>query len=99
MTTLSKTLLTVALTGLAGGSVIDFHYNASANPSLTVILPVGAIASGLFLISLMMEKQTAIFDREQAEKLETLHRNASPPAIKEDTNPCAITAQRQEKTS
>ena len=71
MTTLSKILLTVAVTGLAGGSIIDSYGNLS-NPAWTAVLPLGAIAFGLFLIVFMLEKEVAAYDKEQAEKEQTI---------------------------
>ena len=67
MTVLSKTLLAVAVTGLTGGIIIDSR-GFLANPALSVVLPVGAIAFGLFLIVFMLEKEVALFDIEQKKK-------------------------------
>jgi hypothetical protein len=70
----SKVLLTTAVTGLAGGSLIDFH-GVGANPALAAVLPSGVIAFGLFLIVFMLEKDVAEHDREQDEKLLSFHAN------------------------
>jgi len=67
MTSMTKTLLTVAVTGLALGSFIDLSH-FPLNPMWTVALPAGAISLGLFSISLIMEKEVARFDEEEAEK-------------------------------
>ncbi|HUB86564.1 MAG TPA: hypothetical protein VMB22_01635 [Verrucomicrobiae bacterium] len=37
-------------------------------PALTLVMPVGAIAFGMFMITLMLEKEMAGFDAEEAEK-------------------------------
>jgi hypothetical protein len=44
------------------------------NPMLTVILPVGVIFFGVFLISLILEKEIATFDEEQRQRLAFAHR-------------------------
>ena len=77
MTTLSKVLLTVAVAGLAGGSIIDF-YVTKANPALLAVLPLGAIAFGLFLIAFTLEKEMAKYDKEQSQKTPLLQRNDTP---------------------
>ena len=68
MTALSKTLLAVTVTGLVGGSVIDFG-GFNLDPAWSVFLPFGAIAYGLFLISFMLEKEVAKFDEDAAAEL------------------------------
>jgi hypothetical protein len=67
MTTLSKTLLVVSVTGFVAGSVIDFG-GFNLNPSWTVALPLGAVSFGLFLISFMLEKEMVGFDEDEAKK-------------------------------
>ena len=79
MTTLSKVLLTVAITGLVAGSVIA-SLDTLASPMLAAVLPFGAIASGLFLIVFMMEKEVAKYDEEQASKTQRYQSNAAAPA-------------------
>jgi hypothetical protein len=99
MTILSKALLTTAVTGLAGGIIIDYHA-AYGVPPLSAVLPLGAIASGLFLIAFMLEKEVATYDQEQAKKLPSLKSNASIPAQKKNTNVQTPTiVQLKEKTS
>jgi hypothetical protein len=68
MTTLSKTLLAVCVTGFAAGGVIDFG-GFNLNPAWTLALPLGAVSFGLFLISLMLEKEVAKFDAQESEKI------------------------------
>lgn len=82
MTTLSKILLAVTITGLASGSIIDFSgYNL--NSAWTVALPFGAIAYGLFLISFMLEKEVAKFDKDEAQELQLIKGRHAPPALKQ----------------
>lgn len=79
MTTLSKILFAVAVTGLAGGSVIDFYVDL-VNSAWTAVLPLGAVALGLFLIIFMLEEEVAAYDKEQTEKIArtpTQHRHAA----------------------
>ncbi len=65
MTTLSKTLLTVTITGLVAGSIIDFG-GFNVNPVWMAALPFGAVFYGLFLISFMLEKEVARSRRSAA---------------------------------
>jgi hypothetical protein len=67
MTTATKTFLAVSVTGFAVGGIVDFCL-AKVDPMWTVALPVGAIFLGLFLISLVLEKEVALYDAEQAGK-------------------------------
>jgi len=76
MTVLPKTLLAVAVTGLAGGVVID-SCDISANPALSVVLPAGAVTFGLFLILFMLEKEVACYDMDQQNRLESLPCNTT----------------------
>jgi hypothetical protein len=71
MTTLSKTLLTVAVTGLGAGGILDFN-GFKLNPAWAVMLPFGAIAYGMFLISFMLEKEVAKFDEDEAKELKLI---------------------------
>src|SRR3954470_14580488 len=70
MTKPTKTLFILATTCLALGvilitGIIPVHDAAS----LFVVLPVGAILFGIFLISLVLEKETALYDRQQSENV------------------------------
>src|SRR5476651_2555184 len=71
MTRLSKTLLTVAVTGIGAGGILDFG-GFKINPAWTVVLPFGAIAYGMFLISFMLEKEMAKFDTDEARELQLI---------------------------
>lgn len=79
MTKLSKILLTVAVAGLAGGTVIDSFGEGATSPAWTAVLPLGAICFGIFLIVFMLEKEVAAYDREQTEKLQALPYNIAAP--------------------
>lgn len=91
MTTVSKTLLVFSVTGLVAGSVIDFSV-FNLNPAWTVVLPVGAIAYGLFLISFMLEKEVAKFDADEAKELQLIEDNypASASRRKPSARPVII---------
>jgi len=91
MTTLSKTLLALSVTGFVAGSVIDFG-GFNLNPSWTVALPLGAVSFGLFLISFMLEKEMTGFDEEEAKKWQLPQRNIPAPAPKQKpaTHPTII---------
>jgi hypothetical protein len=81
MTTLSKALLAITVTGLVAGSITDFS-GFGFNPMWTVALPFGAIAYGLFLISFMLEKEVAKFDEDEAKELQLIKDSYAAPAPK-----------------
>ena len=87
MTHLSKILLAVAIVGLGGGSILDFCY-VKASPALAAVLPLGAVAFGLFLIVFMLEREVAKYDEEQARKTQLNESNTAP-----DSSRTALTAQ------
>jgi hypothetical protein len=74
MTTSTKALLVISVVGFVAGSIINFG-NFNLHPSWTVALPAGAIAFGMFLISLTLEKEVAEYDAEHARKLQRLERS------------------------
>jgi|SRR5476651_1887362 hypothetical protein len=78
MTRLSKTLLTVAVTGIGAGGILDFG-GFKLNPAWTVVLPFGAIAYGMFLISFMLEKEVAKFDEDEAKELKLIQDSYAIP--------------------
>jgi hypothetical protein len=86
MTTLSKTLLAVTVTGLVAGSLINFG-GFNPNPAWEVMLPFGAVFYGLFLISFMLEKEVATFDSDEAKELQLIKDSYSEPVPKQ--NPAA----------
>lgn len=79
MTTLAKTLLVISATGFAVGSLIDFG-GFNVIPAATVAMPLGAVFSGLFGISVMMEKEMAAYDEETARNARLTERPAAAPA-------------------
>jgi hypothetical protein len=95
MTALSKTFLAVSVTGFMGGSIIDFG-GLSVIPALTVVLPVGAVFFGFFLISFMLEKEMAKFDQEKAGNFEPSRRNGSGDSKCKNCGHCRC---QPEKTS
>jgi hypothetical protein len=64
MTTLSKILLVFSVIGFVAGSITDFS-GFNFNPAWAVALPLGAVFYGLFLISFMLEKEMAKFDKDE----------------------------------
>jgi hypothetical protein len=71
MTTLSKTILATSVTGLVAGAVIDYS-GFRVTAAWVVVLPLGAIFYGMFLISFMMEKEVAKFDEDEAKELQLI---------------------------
>jgi len=86
MTIATKTFLAVSVIGFVAGSVIDFG-GFEVNPMFTAILPLGAIFLGMFLISLILEKEVALFDKEEELKLAFVRERSAkavaqkPPAL------------------
>jgi len=89
MTTLSKTLLAVTITGLVAGSIIDFG-GFNLNPAWAAALPFGAVFYGLFLISFMLEKEVAGFDEDEARELQFLKERRPVPVQKPAAAPVII---------
>lgn len=98
MTTLAKTLLTVAISGLTLGSVVAWYGEKVHPVALTILLPLGAIAFGLFLIALTLEKEVAAYDQEQAKKGLAPQSDAIPALKKEENGPDSTAAQLKKKT-
>ena len=66
MSKITKTLLTLSVTGLVFGTAFVTGLLGMENVvALYVVLPLGAVFFGLFLISLMLEKEDALFDKDQ----------------------------------
>jgi TRAP-type C4-dicarboxylate transport system permease small subunit len=81
MTKTTKTLLILAAVNLVAGlafatDLLDVHDSAV----FYVALPLGAIFLGLFLISRMLEKETARYDAEQRNILVALKSPAEQQA-------------------
>ena len=72
MTKLTKTLLIISLVCFIAGLVFTTGLvNAQDAVALYTVLPTGAVFLGLFLISLMLEKETALYDADQRAPLAT----------------------------
>jgi hypothetical protein len=66
MTRMTKSLLALSIAGLASGLFfVSGIINVGNLVALYTALPAGAICFGLFLISLMLEKEATAFDQEQ----------------------------------
>ena len=74
MTTATRTFAAISLTGFAVGAVVDFG-GFTVNPMWTIALPIGAIFLGVALISLVLEKEIARYDAEQAQRIAAARRN------------------------
>jgi hypothetical protein len=83
MTTLPKTCLAVSAMGFVAGGIVDFG-GFNVIPAMTVALPLGAIFFGMFMITLMMEREMAKFNEEAAGKLQLLKCDAAKPARKNE---------------
>ena len=73
---MTKCLLALSISGLTLGLALNFF---KGSPATFVVLPAGAIFFGLFLISLMLEKESAAYDAEQRKLLDL--------ALRADTRP------------
>lgn len=63
---LTKTLLILSIAALVVGMAFVIGLvNVENLVALYVVLPLGAVFLGLFLISLVLEKESALFDQEQ----------------------------------
>jgi hypothetical protein len=70
MTKVTKTLLIISLVCLiAGFAFTTGLVNAQDAVALYTVLPTGAVFVGLFLISLLLEKETAQYDADQRASL------------------------------
>ena len=66
MSKMTKALLVLSLSCLAAGLVfVTGLINVTDMPFLYVTFPAGAISFGLFLISLSLQKESALFDEER----------------------------------
>jgi hypothetical protein len=95
MTTLPKVFLTVSAAGFAAGGIIDFS-GFNVIPAVTVVLPLGAVFFGMFMIALMMEKEMAGFDEEAAAKLRRAGGNSSAPSQKPAKEPTGVQFRERE---
>jgi len=71
-----KLLLTLALVGLVGGVLVA---SSQSNPplALEVVMPLGAIFTGLFLVSLLLRNEVVKFDDDERLKNEAAKRYRS----------------------
>ncbi len=77
---MTKTLLIVAMAKLALGlAFVTGLINVQSVPALYVALPAGAVVFGLFLISKLLEQESALFDQEQR----TVTAQVDRPAVAE----------------
>ena len=67
MTLLTKILLAAALAGLAVGFATNFLWKIG--------LPLGAVCLGLFLISKILERESALYDQEHRMRLALAEKN------------------------
>lgn len=86
MTTLPKICLAVSAAGFSAGGLIDFG-GFNVIPAVMVVLPLGAIFFGMFMIALMMEKEMAKFDEETAGKLQLIECGSVTPAPARKSQP------------
>jgi hypothetical protein len=71
--------MVLALVGLVGG-VLVASSDRNLPLALEIVMPLGVIFTGLFLVSLMLRGETAKFDEDQRWKNEAIKRY-QPPAI------------------
>jgi len=67
MTLLTKSLLVLALVGFAVGFATNFLWRIG--------LPLGAVCFGLFLISKILERESALYDQEHRMRLVLAEKN------------------------
>jgi hypothetical protein len=99
----TKILLTLSIAGLALGLAFASNLiNAGGITAFYVLLPAGAIFFGLFLISLMLEKEVAQYDVEQRNQVAALNAQPAPaeqrPAGSSDARP-AVGHEREQLTA
>lgn len=97
MTTLSKTLLTIAILGLAVGGIVAYFGDAASPVALTAVLPLGAVAFGSFLIVFVLQKEVACYDQEQAMKGPAPECNTAAEPAQSNANSRPAAGQLKEK--
>ena len=80
---MTKCLLALSISGLTLGLALNFF---KGSPATFVVLPAGAIFFGLFLISLMLEKESAAYDAEQRKLLDLALRADPRPVDRASQN-------------
>lgn len=74
MKTLPKWTLVIAVTGLVVGTFVTVSHDQM--PSiLELLMPLGVIFTGLFLIVLALQNETVKFDEDERLKMEAAERN------------------------
>ncbi len=68
MTRVPKVLLTVSLTAFAVAGVVTFG-SFQIPLGWTVAMPLGAVCLGLFLVTFLLQGETARFDEEECARL------------------------------
>src|SRR6185437_14430206 len=98
-----KTLMVLALTGLFGGVfVASSHRNLPL--ALEIVMPLGVIFTGLFLVSLMLRGEASKFDKDQRLKNEAIKRYrpsfiGTPKKCKEAASDAPVTIKVAERES
>jgi hypothetical protein len=67
MNIISKLLLAASVIGITGGSILDLD-RFNINPAWAIVLPLGAVSFGLFMIYHMLEEEVLKFNADSAEK-------------------------------
>jgi len=80
---LTKIFLALGLAGFVAGGAIDV-LGANVDPKWTVVLPLGAVFFGLFLIFLMLQKEMAAFDQEETAKMQLAPQPTARPTARQD---------------
>ena len=83
---MTKCLLALSISGITLGLALNFF---KGSPATYVVLPAGAILFGLFLISFMLEKESAAYDAEQRKLLDL--------ALRADTRPTDRASQNSDR--
>ena len=87
MTKITKSLLGLSIVGIGSGLVfVSGLINVQDKVAYYVSLPAGAIFFGLFLISLMLEKESAAYDAEQRKLLDLALRADPRPVDRASQN-------------
>jgi hypothetical protein len=93
----TKVLLLLALAGLVSGLLfVSGGLNSGGVVALHVLLPMGAVFFGLFLLCKVLEKETALHDEEQRTHLKaaTNDQKSAAASIKPAAVPSAPGALR-----
>jgi hypothetical protein len=97
MAILTKILLAISSVASVAGGILDFG-RFKINPSLTIMLPMGAVFFGMFLISFMMEKEMTKFDEENILKYERIRRTDARNSNCRNCKNCECRTRKHHKT-